>query len=182
MDFDTSYYKFHGVDREDLLAALGLRDVGMADPNGDAPYAIANLPNGWFVIRTQNDTGLVARYDRKTLCRQGRLVVCDVAAVDPVSQATGYEQGEERWAVLHDGRNGDRLDLDVRGDVPDLLQPLRSRAFATAQREGTDPRGPDSMLDVPLELIRAVTGFRHDRPQDVNPMPVFTWLQPVETP
>lgn len=181
MDFDVSYYKFHGVDRAGLLADLGLQDTDIADPNGDAPYAIADLPNGWFVIRTQNDTGLITNYDRKTLCREGTLITCDMAAIDPLSQAAGYERGEERWVVLHDGRNGDRLDLDVRGDVPDALLPLRQKAFVTAERDETDPRGPDSMLDVPLELIKAVTGFRHDRPQDVHPVPVFRWLKPVET-
>ena len=182
MDFDVSYYKFHGVDRANLLADLGLRDTGVADPNGDAPYAIADLPNGWFVIRTQNDTGLITCYDRKTLCRQGRLVTCDVSMVDPVCQAGGYEQGEERWIVTHDGRDNDRLDLNVSGNVPDELLQLRSRAFAKAVHEAeTDLNGPDNMLDVPLELIKVVTGFRHDRPQEVQPMPVFTWLEPVTT-
>ncbi|WP_026018376.1 hypothetical protein [Komagataeibacter europaeus] len=117
MDFDMSYYKFHGVDRAALLDALGLCDTGEPDPDDEAPYAIADLPNGWFVIRTNNDSGLISDYDRKTLCREGRLV---------------------------------------------------------------DPRGPGSMLDVPLELVRAVTGFRHDRPQDVRPTPVFTWLAPIK--
>lgn len=37
MDFDVSYYKFHGVDRAGLLADLGLQDTDIADPNGDAP-------------------------------------------------------------------------------------------------------------------------------------------------
>lgn len=181
MDFDISYYKFHGVVRADLLADLGLRDTGVADPTGAAPYAIADLPNGWFVIRTQNDTGLVKRYDRRSLSRQGRLVTCDVAAVDPVNRVGSYEQGEERWVVTHDGRNNDRLDLNVCGDVPDELLPLRRKAFDAAIHELKDPRSPDSMFDVPLELIKAVTGFRHDRPQDIQPVPVFTWLEPVET-
>ena len=182
MDFDTSYYKFHGVDRAELLDALGLCDTGQADTLNEAPYAIADLPHGWFVIRTNNDSGLISDYDRRTLCREGRLITCDIGMVDPLSQAAGYEAGEERWVVLHDGRDGDRLALDVRGDAPDALAPLRKRAFAAALREEeVDPRGPDSMLDVPLELIKAETGFRHDRPQDIHPMPVFTWLRPVVT-
>lgn len=103
MEFDVSYYKFHGVDRAALIDALGLRDTGTPDPAGEAPYAIADLPNGWFVIRVDNDSGLLADYDRKTLVREGKLVTCDVGSVDPVSQAQGYEAGEERWSVCMTG-------------------------------------------------------------------------------
>ncbi|KON66363.1 hypothetical protein KOEU_03360 [Komagataeibacter europaeus] len=180
MDFDMSYYKFHGVDRAALLDALGLCDTGEPDPDDEAPYAIADLPNGWFVIRTNNDSGLISDYDRKTLCREGRLVTCDVATVDPVSRAAGYANGEEIWTVQHDGRNNDHLDLDIEGDAPDALPDLHKKAFAAVEQGLVDPRGPGSMLDVPLELVRAVTGFRHDRPQDVRPTPVFTWLAPIK--
>lgn len=182
MEFDVSYYKFHGVDRAALIDALGLRDTGTPDPAGEAPYAIADLPNGWFVIRVDNDSGLLADYDRKTLVREGKLVTCDVGSVDPVSQAQGYEAGEERWSVVHDGRGGEMLALEIRGEAPPAVPALHKAAFAATRAmmdQGT-VQGSSPMLDVPLAVVKSVTGFRHDEPQLVSPEPVFMWLAPKD--
>ncbi|MBV1831785.1 hypothetical protein HNW77_12580 [Komagataeibacter sp. AV436] len=182
MEFDVSYYKFHGVDRAGLIDALGLYDTGTPDPGGEAPYAIADLPNGWFVIRVDNDSGLLADYDRNSLAREGMLVTCDVGSVDPVSRSQGYDAGEERWSVVHDGRGGEMLALEIRGEAPPGVSALHEEAFAAtrAMMAHGGTHGPGPMFGVPLAVVKSVTGFRHDEPQLVSPEPVFTWLAPKD--
>jgi hypothetical protein len=80
------------------------------------------------------------------------------------SAATCWSDGSVRWSVVHEAEQ-DLLDLRVTGTPPSSLDGLR-----TAAVEQTRDGGVDALFEVPVALVEAETGFRHDTlPLDGEP-------------
>jgi hypothetical protein len=89
------------------------------------------------------------------------------------SQAVSWRDGARTWSVTHDADRG--LDhLQVSGEPPAPFGALEAEALAGRRR---DPQGPDLVFDVPVDLAKAVVGFRHDE-EDGR---VFHELEPIAT-
>lgn len=75
-----------------------------------------------------------------------------------MSASAGWSNGREVWALHHVGDDSDDVDnLNIRGELPPSFTDIRAGAM------GSEDVGEGiAIFDVPLEVARALTGFRRD--------------------
>ena len=83
-----------------------------------------------------------------------------------------WEDGKQVWSVTHDADQGPHH-LEETGNVPPSLAAIRQR-LETLQREKDDA---DYIFDIPVELVRDMTGFRYDGNDGGYPVDEFAVLQ-----
>ncbi len=72
-----------------------------------------------------------------------------------------WTDGTQRWSVRHQGDN-DTRDLTATGQLPPEFTAIRD-AFAAKQDHGESGElSVDWYFELPLELAKRITGFRHD--------------------
>jgi hypothetical protein len=76
------------------------------------------------------------------------------------------ENAQEVWYAFHEG-DGDVHNLSTRGALPDFFASVRDEALAEQAAEGGADAEVDCIFEVPLELARRITGFRHDSSENV---------------
>ena len=88
----------------------------------------------------------------------GEAIYCYDSYHGPVSASAGWSNGREVWALHHVGDDSDDVDnLDIRGELPPSFTDIRAGAI------GSEDVGEGiTIFDVPLEVARALTGFRRD--------------------
>jgi hypothetical protein len=74
-----------------------------------------------------------------------------------VSGATGWADGKKLWLVTHESRPGP-THLLSRGALPSEFPSIHDRQAAKQAADAT----ADYYFDIPVDLARALTGFRHD--------------------
>jgi hypothetical protein len=78
-----------------------------------------------------------------------------------VSEAYGFRDGLEVWSVLHDPGRAGVTHLEVEGDPPSELTGIRDGLV----REQEGDAGVDYLFNAPLDLTKAVCGYRWDEMQ-----------------
>ena len=80
------------------------------------------------------------------------------------SLAACWRGGHRVWSVYHDsgGRSGS-LHLDIKGEPPAPFAEIRTRLTSEQEAAGGKKARVDMVFDVPVELARSVTGYRHDQ-------------------
>jgi hypothetical protein len=159
MGYSLSWAALKGGTVQTACAALGLRATGKSGkiPRSKIPGAV--LPTGWYVVvfkRRELRNGVLAR-----LSRSGEVIGCFVEDHVMVSWASGWREGRRVWAVVHDCEKG-RFHLDVKGQAPAELKGITEELFAKQRASGGEQADVDYVYDVPAELAKNVTGFRHD--------------------
>lgn len=93
------------------------------------------------------------------LSQQGEVYACSVNETVMFAQAVCYAQGHEKWRIVWDG-DGELVaeNLVASGALPD--------GFAALLQKQSDAQAQDHEVDhffeVPLEMVSAAVGFRHD--------------------
>lgn len=77
------------------------------------------------------------------------------------SRAEYWEHGSQTWKIIHDSQTG-IYDLQVSGIAPDFFEPLKSEIYARQQAEGGEDADVDLIFDIPLEVVKRITYFKHD--------------------
>jgi len=95
------------------------------------------------------------------LSRTGEVVCCFVEDHVMVSWASGWREGNKVWSVVHDGEKG-QFHLDIKGGDPAELKSIAERLIAKQQAAGGGKADVAYVYDVPAELAKELTGFRHD--------------------
>jgi hypothetical protein len=175
MGYSLSWAALKGGNLQTACAALGLRETGKREEIAESRIVGARLPTGWYVVvfsRTEIEDETL-----KKLSQAGEVVGCFVEDHVMVSWASGWREGNKVWSVVHDGENG-RFHLDVKGEAPAELKGSAEGLIIKQQAEGGEKADVDYVYDVPAEVAKKLTGFRHD--QDIPGMSgdVFTVLEP----
>lgn len=92
------------------------------------------------------------------------------------SRAVGYKADGSAWSVIHDC-NADE-DLQVEGNPP---APFAAIAAELRAKQEETTEWVDYVFDVPMELVKALSGYRCDRDFELGPEPEFTPLQRKRT-
>ena len=147
---------------EDLIAGLDLATTGTKGEMPEQGIWCASLGDtGWAVVYA-NDFSFIERA-QDHLERLSATVPAYAMRVHEtvmVSQGTRYDGGRILWSVDWVGEHGpDPVHLQSTGDIPAGFEDAR-KAAAEQQAGVTDV---DYYFDVPLTLLEAETGFRHDR-------------------
>src|SRR3954452_6949370 len=88
------------------------------------------------------------------------------------SSASGWAGGRMGWRVTHDAQRG-VSHLGVEGTPPAAYAGIAESLLAR-QRDHGDA---DHLFDAPVELARALTGFRYDGNPDGYPVDRFAVLR-----
>jgi len=117
----------------------------------------------------------------KKVSSAGELVYCYVEEHVMYSSAASWKDGKQIWSVIHDAQNGIRH-LDVSGDVPKVLAVIAEKLNAEQDAYSDKKPEVDYIFDIPVELAKELTGFRHD--QDMPGMldDAFEVLEPIKDP
>ena len=77
------------------------------------------------------------------------------------SASVGWSDGRKMWSVVHDSEKA-AGHLAVDGSVPAEFSQIRATQEAKQRTEDEADAGVDCIFDVPIDLAKALTGFRHD--------------------
>jgi hypothetical protein len=159
MGYSLSWAALKGANLQTACAALGLHATGKREEIPESKIDGAALPTGWYVI--QFDRAEMEDRDLARLSRSGEVVCCFVEDHVMVSWASGWREGKKVWSVVHDCEKG-RFHLGVEGKVPAALEGIAERLMAEQRAAGGEKADVDHVYDVPAELAKALTGYRHD--------------------
>lgn len=156
MGYSLSWLAVRGKDSRVLLPQLGLSGTGEREEIPESEIAGAQLPGEWYVIVNDHDIRFVDDAVLERISVGCEAVTCFVEEHVMCSAATGWSDGKEVWAVIHNAQ--ERLDhLVEEGLLPTEFAAIRDGLCAKKAD------GVDFIFDVPVELAGALTGFRHDR-------------------
>ena len=175
MGYSLSWAALKGGNLQKACATLGLRTTGNCEGILESKIVGVTIPTGWYVVvfnRKELQDRVLA-----LLSRSGEVICCFVEDHVMVSWASGWREGTKAWSVVHDCEKG-RFHLDIKGEAPSELTGLREQLFAKQKADGGENADVDHVYDVPAELARKLTGFRHD--QDIPGVSgaVFEVLEP----
>jgi hypothetical protein len=163
MGFAMSWIAVRGRDRDDILQELGLaRETEVTDfpPTG---MSVSPLAGGWLLFLADRDLDAAFEPRFTDLSRGGSAVACAIEEHVMFQEARGYRDGTEVWRVTHDcDKEGGLYHLEVTGDPPNELEAIRREAIANQDAEGGQQADVDFLADVPLDLAKAICGFKHD--------------------
>lgn len=159
MGWSLSWAALKGGNRQTACAALGLRATGKREEVAESEIVGAALPTGWYVV--QFDRHEMKDRVLADFSRSGEVVSCLVEDHVMVSWASGWRKGNKVWSVVHDCEKG-RFHLDVTGEAPSELKAIAEQQIAKQHAEGGEKADVDHVYDVPAELAKALTGYRHD--------------------
>jgi hypothetical protein len=160
LGFRISWIAAKGMSKADLLGHFGFRDTGEKDEANEAPFSVAELPTGWTVLWSNDQT--FAKIEICTpLSLKAPVLSCWVNETVMFSSANYFDQGNYLWFVGHDAQRGmNNLELD--GDLPSQFSNIRDGLVAQQVAAGGEDADVDFIFDVPLELAQSVCGFKHD--------------------
>src|SRR5262249_6448576 len=141
--------------------------TGKAGEYPDDSMVGAPLLSGWYLLVAKGcDHRIITDRVLKTLSRGCRMIACSVEEDVMWRLTTQWENGEE---VLRASHSGDRdvHNLTTSGTLPDFFARVHAEALAQQAAEGGADAEVDCVFDVPLELARRITGFRHDGSENV---------------
>ncbi len=159
MGFSISWIGVHGMSRERILETVGLVEA----PKGHRKSKAVSwsLPNGWTFLLTQDfNYPTPGRMD--ALSAEGKAIALSADDRVMYSVVRGYENGAAVFAIEHDGGEHGPRHMATLGKLPPEWSAIRKRLGQRQTREDRGVAEVDFMFDAPLELAKAICGYRFD--------------------
>jgi hypothetical protein len=164
MGYSLSWAALKNGTLDAICAACDLRPTDKREEIAESAVVAAKLLTGWYLVlynRHEIENQKLAK-----LSSGGEVVSCFVEDHVMFSSASGWNRGRQVWKVFHDCKKG-TYHVETIGAVPAVLVEVRKRLTAEQDAAGGE-KAVDYIYDIPAELAKALTGFRHD--QDVPGM------------
>jgi hypothetical protein len=165
MGYSLGWLAVRGSASDSLLRVLGMRGTGTREELPEAEMVGAALPAGWYVVIVQGGEHLLDDKLMQQVSLDCEAVACFLEEHVMYCAATAWSSGHQLWWVGHDSDKG-ITHLQVKGTPPASFPDIRADLEAKQRTAGGADAGVDYICDIPLEVAKAVTGFRHD--QDVE--------------
>ena len=160
MGYSVCWVAVRGKTREQVLADLRLKPTGEREEIPEAPLTGAELPGGWKLVFADGfDQGIRSAESLARLSAGAEVIVSAVEEHAMHSLAAGWKDGGCLWSITHESRQG-AMHLDIQGNPPAESVEIRNRLEQEQREQGGTV--VDRIIDVPVEVARAVTGFRYD--------------------
>lgn len=163
MGWMASWVAVQGASKGEVFDHLALTETGDETFPGShgAPLSFRELPGQWLVIFSE-DFDWASDKRLLEVSRFGLALACQFEdKVEMTTVLSAARDGTTLWRVFHDSvGSGHRL--DVTGEPPAALAAIREAAFAEQRKADDNGEGVDFICDVPLELAKAVCGYRAD--------------------
>lgn len=162
MGYSQSWLAVRGKPPAAVLEALNLRGTGTREEIAESPIVGAALATGWYlIVAGRSGHQLLGDQTLQGLSAGCEIVTGDVEEHVMVSAATCWKDGHRVWSVTHDAQH-DIGHLQTEGELPAVFASIRDRLRIEQQAAGGNKADVDYFFDVPVELARALTGYRHD--------------------
>jgi hypothetical protein len=174
MGFHASWLAVLGKSPEMVRKELGLSETNEREYLPESEVTGVLLPSGWYLVFF-NEV-LPDEINEAVLSRlsQGAVVMMFIVEeTSMVSVARAYADGAHAWEVVHDANNG-LEDLEVSGNPPPPFIELKNRLLDQLSKNNGNV---DYLFDLPAELCKAITGFRHDEDIEGIEGDAFTVLE-----
>jgi hypothetical protein len=156
MGFELSWIAMEASCIERVLAALKLRATDEIEDAADSELTLLKT-GGWAIIIENHAPGLVLTLQvLKAISKTTPIIACSLDEHRMTSESASWTHGKAIWSVAHDCAIG-AAHLQATGTLPSSYETLRSKA---AEIEDADV---DLAFDVPIDVAKDVTGYRHDR-------------------
>ena len=179
MGYSLSWLAIKGKAPQAVLDELGFRATGERQEIPEAPLSAATMPNGWCLIVSDHTEQVASDSVLEHLTAGCEAVTCFVEEHVMCSSATGWKDGRRCWRVNHDAQRG-LEHLETEGELPASFNSIRDRLFSRQKEENLrkagirrplfprkalsiDEMGCDYIFEIPVEVAREITGYRHDR-------------------
>lgn len=159
MGYALSWAALKNGTLEAICSACNLRPTGETEKFPKSRVVATEIPTGWQLVlynRREIDDQILAK-----LSAAGEVVSCFVEDHVMFSSASGWNRGNQVWKVFHDGERG-RYHSDIVGAPPAVLADVQKRLTEKQEEAGGEKADVDYIYDIPAELAKALTGFRHD--------------------
>lgn len=159
MGYSLSWVAVKGGNSEAIYSILGVRPNGQREEVAESKIVSAELPTGWILVlfnRKELKDETLAR-----LSSLGEVAYCFVEDHVMFSTASAWSGGKRLWCVTRDTEKGS-LHLEASGQLPSSFAAIRDRLFAKQNANGGEKSDTDFIYDIPADLAREITGFRHD--------------------
>jgi hypothetical protein len=181
MGFSISWVAFSGLTADVGLGRLGLRRVGTKADYAAEGFTGSGLGNGWFLVVAGRDceSPIISPSVLASLSAGADVVACSIEEHVMFTAAEFWKGGAKVWRIAHDAQVSARH-LEATGDLPQGYQEVLAQETARQDAEDPNSREVDFFSDIPLQVARSLTSFKHD---DVTPglddgaFEVFEWIQ-----
>ena len=174
MGFHVSWITVRGKTPAQVRAELELAETDEREYVPESEVTAVSLPSGWYMVFF-NDLMAAELEDRRlaSLSRDADVMAFFVEETSMVSLARGFAGGRRIWEVVHDSSKG-LENLETSGELPPSFPAVRD-GLTEKLKAARDPA--DYLFDVPAELSKAITGFRHDEDIEGIEGDAFTVLE-----
>jgi hypothetical protein len=177
MGFALHWAALKGDSLESIYSVFKLRSTGHREELPESDIDGVELPTGWSLVL----------FNRKTIkdellqefTSSGEVVSCFVEDHVMFSTASGWRNQGPIWSVTHDCEKG-RFHLEILGVVPSSLEGMQRSMVAQQKAAGGEKADVDHIYDIPAELAKELTGFRHDQGIPGMSGDVFEVLEPTK--
>jgi hypothetical protein len=177
MGFALHWAALKGGNFDSICSVFNLRKTGRREELYESDIVGVDLPTGWCLVLFNRQT--IEDELVQKLSSFGEVVSCSVEDHVMFSTACGWRNQGPIWSVTHDCEKG-RFHLEAEGVVPAALESIQNTLVAKQKAAGGEKADVDYIYDIPAELAKELTGFRHD--QDIPGMSgdAFEVLEPAK--
>jgi len=140
---------------------LGLSSTSTCEETPESSVVGATLPTGWYLVVEQRGEHLLGDDLLSELSAGRQVIACFVEEHVMYSASVGWSHGRKVWSVVHDSEKA-AGHLAIDGPPPTELSAIRAALDATQRAEDGADAKVDYVFDIPVDLAKALTGFRHD--------------------
>jgi hypothetical protein len=152
---------------DEVYAKLGVSETGASGDCYDFPISGLMLPGSWFLLTAKGcDHAILSSRVLSKISAGGSAIACSIEEHVMYQSAAMWRDGREIWSVKHRGGDYGVLDLVVSGAPTEPFEELRTYYFSEQMAAGGASADVDHIAEIPLELARSITGFKHDA---INP-------------
>jgi hypothetical protein len=178
MGYSLSWAALKGGTLDMMCDATGLVSTGKFEEIAESEFVAAALPTFWYLFLWNGNE--VPHEALSRLSAYGKVVSCYVEEHVTLSSASGWSGEKQLWRAEHYGGDKGKLHLETEGALPNEFESVRAKFFAQQESAGGAHADVDYIYEIPAELSRALTGFRHDQAMPGMGIQPYEVLEPPE--
>lgn len=159
MGFSLSWLAVKNVPESTLLSSIAATKTGRSSEFPEQPLSYLDRGNDWRLILADHMDIIHERNEwLSRLSRDTELVSVFVEEHVMYSAATYWKDGKQIWFIEHNNERGGLDDIKASGQLPSCYQQILN----DLQQKLKNDRECDFLFDVPTEVAKEITGYKHD--------------------
>lgn len=172
MGFNIDLTAIRGKTIDEVHSILKLRTTSHIESIPESPVVAAALPTGWYLVYF-NDGSPPSVKELARLSGDAETITLHVSETVMSCCAYAWQNGQELWSISHNLEGGGAEDLTHDGSPPECYVAIADRLRKQQQEYGD----ADYIFDIPVEVVRELTGFRYDGNPSGYPIEEFVVLE-----